>query len=173
MRSSLRYVLLLPAAAGALAMPVAASAAKSTASGTDATGDGPVLGRDITEVKLSYKTTGTLLVVVTVAGPIDATNADAAVSVSLGSSCKKVIGLGGGLFSDPASAAFSAVKGKKVGKPKKGTGTIKGNVFELKFKNKAFKDWKPKCVAVGLIDPATVDADQPTIFDATDEIKIK
>lgn len=173
MKNSLRYALLVPAGVAALAMPSAASAAKYTASKTDPTGDGPAPGRDISEVKLSYVTNGKLIVVVTVAGPIDAASGDAVVSVSLGSTCNKVIGLGGGLFSDTV-AGFSKVKGKKVLKPKKAKAEIKnGNVYTLSVKNSAFKNWKPKCLAVGLADPATADSDNPTIFDLTDEIKVK
>ncbi|MBO9532925.1 MAG: hypothetical protein J7513_08130 [Solirubrobacteraceae bacterium] len=173
MIKTLRYALLVPAGVAALAMPSAASAAKYTASATDPTGDGPVPGRDISEVKLSYVTSGKLIVVVTTAGPIDAAAGDALVTVTLGSSCKKVIGLGGGVFSDTV-AGFSKVKGKKILKPKKAKAEIKdGNVYTLSVKNSAFKGWKPKCVGVALADPATADSDNPTIFDLTKDIKIK
>lgn len=157
---------------GGAAVP-AASAKTWKASVTDPTGDGPAPGRDITEVKFRYKSNGSVLFVVTVAGPIDGAGADAAVGVSLGSSCKRVFLVGGGLFSSPDPTAFETVKGNKIGKPREGEGEITGNVYTLSIKHSAFKNKKPGCFAVGLIDPATADAPEPTMLDATDEIKIK
>lgn len=159
-------------ALGAAAAP-AASAKTWKASATDPTGDGPVPGRDITEVKLRYKSSGSLLFVVTVAGPIDGAAADAAVGVSLGSSCKKVFAIGGGLFSEPNPTSFETVKGSKIGKPREGEGEITNNVYTLSIKHSAFKNKKPGCWAVGLLDPATFESKSPTVFDETEELKVK
>ncbi len=84
-----------------------------------------------------------------------------------------MIGIGGALFSDPASAGFSKVKGKKVLKPRAGTTKITNNVFQVKFKDKSFKNWKPGCFAVALVDPNAPQDEVATPFDQTGEIKIK
>lgn len=160
--------------AGALlGVPATAAAKTYKTSAVDPTGDGPVPSRDITEVKFRYKDNGSILFVVTVAGPIDPAAADAAVSISLGKTCKKIAMLGGGLFSAPDTIALSLVKGKKILKPRQGKGEITSNVFTLSAKHSSFKGLAPGCFAVGLVDPATVESENPTIFDQTDEIKIK
>lgn len=171
-----RFVLPLVVAAavgGAMATAPVAGATTYRASETDPTGDAPAPGRDITEVKFRYTTAGSVLIVLTMAGPIDAAGADAGVGVSVGSSCNKLIFTGAGLFSEPDPVAFIPVKGKKLLKPKKGAGEITNNVYTLKVKNSAFKNQKPKCLAVALIDPATAENTEPTLFDQTDELKIK
>lgn len=162
------------AAVGALAAFSAPAQAQTwKASATDPTGDGPVPGRDITEVKFRYKSNGSVLFAVTVAGPIDGTNADAAVGVSLGSSCKKLLLTGGGLFSKPDPVIAARVIGKKFGKDREGKGEITENVYTLSFKHSSFKNWKPKCFAVALVDPAAPEDQVPVPFDQTGEIKIK
>ncbi len=111
--------------------------------------------------------------VVTVAGPIDGAGADAGVGVSLGSTCKKVLLTGGGLFSQPDPVIAARVIGKKFGKDREGKGEITENVYTLSFKHSSFKGWKPGCFAVALVDPATPEGQLPVAFDQTDEIKIK
>lgn len=155
------------------AFATAAEAKTWKASYTDETGDGPTPGRDITEVKFRYKSNGSVLFAITTAGPIDAAGADAGVGLSLGSSCKKIIGLGGGLFSKPDPVFFARVKGKKVGKDREGKGEITGNVYTLSVKHSSFKNWKPGCFAVALIDPATAEDEAPVPFDQIGEVKIK
>lgn len=163
--------LLTAVIAASLAAPAGAATFKATAQ--DAVGDGPAPGRDITEVKVRYKTNGSVLFVVTTAGPIDGAGADALVGVSLGSSCRRVLLTGGGQFSDPDPVAFSKITGRRLGKPRRGEGEITGNVYTLLVKHSSFKHWKPSCYAVVLLDPATAAADSPTIFDQTDELRIK
>lgn len=159
------------ALAGGLAGPAQAKTWKAEA--TDPTGDGPVPGRDITDVKFRYKTNGSVLFVVTTAGPIDGTNADALVGVSLGTTCKKLILTGGGQFSAPDPVKFARVTGKTIHKPRKGSGEIQNNVYTLEVKHSSFKNWKPGCFAVALVDPNTPKDQAPVPFDQTGEIKIK
>ena len=159
------------AVAGAAAAPAKATTWKAEA--TDPTGDGPVPGRDITDVKFRYKSNGSVLFVVTTAGPIDGTNADALVGVSLGTTCKKLILTGGGQFSDPTPVKFARVTGKTVHKPRKGKGEIQGNVYTLEVKHSSFKHFRPGCFAVALIDPTTPADEAPVPFDQSGEIKIK
>jgi hypothetical protein len=161
-------------AAGA-AVPAVASAKTYRGEATDPTGDAPVPGRDITNVKFRYTSGGSILFVVTTAGPIDPAAADAGVGLSLGTSCKKLVVLGNGLFSAPDPVAFATVKGPKgkLGKPRKGAGEITNNVYTLKVKNSAFKGIKPGCFAVALVDPAAPEDQVPTPYDQTGEIKIK
>jgi hypothetical protein len=174
MQRRTKQTIAMTLAVGALAaLPAGASAKTWKASTVDPTGDGPVPGRDITEVKFRYKSNGSVLFVVTTAGPIDGANADAAVGVSLGSSCRKPLLSGGGVFSQPDPTVFFTIKGKKLGKNRKGEGEITNNVYTLQSKQSAFKNWKPGCFAVVLLDPATADSASPTVFDETDEIKIK
>lgn len=158
-------------ALGAFASPANAKTWKASA--TDPAGDNAAPGRDITEVKFRYKSNGSVLFVVTTAGPIDGAGADAAVGVSLGTTCSKLLMIGGGLFSEPDPVAFTKVKGKKLGKAREGKGEITGNVYTLSVKHSSFKGWKPGCFAVALVDPNTPDDQEPAPFDETGEIKIK
>ena len=68
---------------------------------------------------------------------------------------------------------FARVQGKKVGKDREGKGEITGNVYTLSVKHSSFKNWKPGCFAVALIDPATAEDEAPVPFDQTGEVKIK
>lgn len=161
-------------AVGALGLGASPAEAKTwKASYTDPTGDGPVPGRDITEVKVRYKSNGSILFAVTVAGPIDGAAADAGVGISLGSTCKKLLGTGGGVFSKPDPVFFLRVNGKKLGKEREGKGEITGNVYTLSVKHSSFKNWKPGCFAVALVDPATPEDEAPVPFDQTGEVKFK
>lgn len=157
----------------ALAVPAGASAKTYRATVTDPTGDGPAPGRDITEVKLRYRTSGSVLFVITLAGPIDPAGADAGVGVSLGSTCKKLLLVGAGAFSQPDPVAFLKATGSKKPKARQGKGEITDNVYTLSAKHSSFKNLKPGCLAVALVDPATADSDNPVTLDETDEIKFK
>ena len=161
------------ASLGGAAFAGPAQAKTWKASGTDPAGDAPAPGRDITEVKFRYKSNGSLLFVVTTQGPIDPAGADAVVVVELGESCKRIVALGGGVFSKPDPVRISAVKGKKVAKPREGKGEITGNVYTLSVKHSSFKGLKPGCLAVSLADPATIESDEPTVFDTTDPLTFK
>lgn len=169
-------VLVLASATGlgalaGLASPAQAKTWRVTAS--DPSGDSVSANRDITEVKLRYKSNGSLLFVITVAAPIDAANGDAGVGVSLGRTCKKLLALGGGAFSAPDPVRFAKVTGNKIGKDRIGKGEITSNVYTLSVKHSSFKNWKPGCFAVALVDPAGANTETPSVFDETAEIKIK
>ncbi|MDO9354960.1 MAG: hypothetical protein Q7T55_14780 [Solirubrobacteraceae bacterium] len=157
------------------AVPAVADAKTYRGEAADPAGDGPVPGRDITNVKFRYTSAGSILFVITTAGPIDPATADAGVGLSLGTTCKKLVVLGNGLFSAPDPVAFATVKGAKgkLGKPREGAGEITNNVYTLKVKHSAFKGITPGCFAVALVDPAAPEDQVPTPFDQTGEIKIK
>ncbi len=140
----------------------------------DPTGDAPSPSRDIIETIARYKSDGSILFVVTLAGPIDPANADSLVSVSLGSTCNKVVGLGIGLLSEPDVVEFAAVstKQKKISNGRTGRGEITNNVFTFLVKHPSIAGWKPGCYAIALADPKSADDEVPTLFDKTGEVKL-
>lgn len=160
---------------GALAAPAASAAPKQYLTiAKDPAGDAPSPSRDIIETIARYKSDGSILFVVTVAGPIDPVGADAGVSVSLGSTCNAVIGLGVGLFSKPDLVEFAAVsrKQQKISNGREGRGEITNNVFTFLVKHPSIAGWKPSCYAIALLDPATAEDEVPTLFDQTGEVKL-
>lgn len=140
----------------------------------DPTGDGPTPSRDIIETIARYKDDGSILFVVTLNGKVDPVNADAAISVSLGTSCNKVVGLGIGLLSDPSVVEFAAVssKQKKISNPRAGRGEITENVFTFLVKHPSIAGWTPRCYAIALADPKTAEDEAPVLFDQTGEVKL-
>lgn len=174
LNTGVRKLAITGIAASAFGVFATAAEAKTyKATYTDETGDGPAPGRDITEVKVRYKSNGSVLFAITTAGPIDGAGADAGVGISLGSTCKKLLGIGGGAFSQPDPVFFARVQGKKLGKEREGKGEITGNVYTLSIKHSSFKNWKPGCFAVALVDPATAEDEAPVPFDQIGEVKIK
>ncbi|MEH3055387.1 MAG: hypothetical protein PGN13_15520 [Patulibacter minatonensis] len=161
-------------AGGALAPAAVAAPKQYLTIAKDPSGDGPTPSRDIIETIARYKDDGSILFVVTLAGAVDPVNADAGVSVSLGSSCKKTIGLGVGLLSDPAVVQFAAVSDakQKLSNPRDGRGEITGNVFTFLVKHPSIAGWKPSCYAIALADPSTPDDEAPVLFDQTGEVKL-
>lgn len=173
-KKSVSTAAILGLAVGALGGAASPAEAKTwKASYIDPTGDAPVPGRDITEVKFRYKSNGSILFAITVAGPIDGAGADAGVGVSLGSTCKKLLATGVGQFSEPDPVLFARVIGKKFGKDREGKGEITSNVYTLSVKHSSFKNWKPGCFAVALVDPTTPEDEAPVPFDQTGEVKVK
>jgi hypothetical protein len=150
----------------------AAMAATWTAAASDPVGDGPTPARDIAYVSYRSNSRGSVRVVVQTAGPIDAANADAAVGISVGSNCKRVVLSGGGLFSEPDPVFFAKISGQSVGKDREGRGVINGATYTLSVKHSSFKTLRPKCLAVVLADATTGGADAPTVFDQTGELAI-
>ncbi len=163
------------AALGATTAPAASAATKQYLSiAKDPSGDAPSPSRDIIETIARYKADGSILFVVTLAGPIDPAGNDALVSVSLGSTCNKVIGLGIGLLSEPDTVEFAAVstKQKKISNGRAGRGEITNNVFTFLVKHPSIAGWKPSCYAIALGDPTTAEDEVPTLFDQTGEVKL-
>lgn len=160
---------------GAAATPAATAAPKQYLTvAKDPAGDAPSPSRDIIETIARYKSDGSILFVVTVAGPIDPAAGDALVSVSLGQTCNKVIGLGIGLFSKPETVEFAAVstKQKKISNGREGRGEITSNVFTFLVKHPSIAGWKPSCYAIALADPNTAEDEAPTLFDQTGEVQL-
>lgn len=158
-----------------LGAPAADAAPKQYLSiAKDPTGDGPTPSRDIIETIARYKSDGSILFVVTLNGPVDPVNADAAISVSLGTSCNKVVGLGIGLLSEPDVVEFAAVsnKQKKLSNPRSGRGEITENVFTFLVKHPSIAGWAPRCYAIALADPKTAEDEAPVLFDQTGEVKL-
>lgn len=160
---------------GAATAPAATSAPKQYLTiAKDPAGDAPVPSRDIIETIARYKSDGSILFVVTLAGPVDPASADAAVSVSLGTTCNKVVGLGIGLLSEPDIVQFAAVstKQKKISNGREGRGEITSNVFTFLVKHPSIAGWKPGCYAIALADPNTAEDEAPVLFDQTGEVKL-
>lgn len=161
--------------AAATATPAAAAPPKQYLTiAKDPTGDGPTPSRDIIETIARYKSDGSILFVVTLNGTADPVNADAAISVSLGSSCNTVVGLGIGLLSDPEVVEFAAVstKQKKISNGRTGRGEITGNVFTFLVKHPSIAGWTPRCYAIALADPNTAEDEAPVLFDQTGAVKL-
>jgi hypothetical protein len=172
---SIGGLLLAAAVGGAAATPVALAAPKQYLTiAKDPSGDGPIPARDIIETIARYKDDGSILFVVTLAGPVDAVNADAGIGVSLGATCNDILGVGIGLLSEPDTVEFSAVstKNKKVSPSRTGAGKVTGNVFTFLVKHPSIAGWKPGCYAISLADPKSADDELPVLFDQTGEIKL-
>lgn len=168
-------LLLVAAVGGAAAAPVALAAPKQYLTiAKDPAGDGPIPSRDIIETIARYKDDGSILFVITLAGPVDAAGADAGVVVSIGSTCDKILGLGVGQFSVPDTVEFSAVstKNKKISPSRTGAGEVTGNVFTFVVKHPSLAGWKPSCYAISLADPNTAEDEIPVLFDQTGEVKL-
>lgn len=165
----------LAAAALTAAAPAVAEAKTYRGTATDPTGDAANPGVDITEVKVRYKTNGSLLLTLTTAGPIDGAAANGVFAVALGQKkCKKTLLGGGGVFSEPAKASgFLQKTMTKVGKSREGKGEIVGNTYTVSVKHSSFGKKKPDCFAAVILDPATIESPEPTILDQTEEFKIK
>ena len=164
------------AAVIALSAPVAADAKTRTYLGTatDPAGDAASPAVDLLEVKVRYKTTGSILFIATTAGPIDGANADATFVVSVSDkACEKPLLGGGGLFSmpDPATVFTQTVKGKKIitGKEREATGEITNNVYTVKAKYKAFAGETPGCFAGALLDQKN----DLAVIDEFEAVKLK
>lgn len=166
--------LLTASAAGTVPAPAAAAPKQYLSIAKDPVGDAPSPSRDIIETIARYKDDGSILFVVTLAGPVDPVAADAGIGVSLGSSCKKIVGLGVGLLSEPDVVEFSAVstKNRKVSPGRAGRGEITENVFTFLVKHPSIAGWKPKCYAIALADPKTAEDEAPVLFDQTGEVKL-
>lgn len=172
---SVALTLAAAAGFGALAAPTAGAAPKQYLTiAKDAAGDAPSPSRDIIETIARYKSDGSILFVVTLAGPVDPAAGDAIVSVSLGQTCAKVIGLGIGLLSEPDAVEFAAVstKQRKISNGRPGRGEITSNVFTFLVKHPSIAGWKPSCYAIALADPNTAEDEVPTLFDQTGEVKL-
>ena len=167
--------LLAAGVVGAALVPATQAAPKQyLAIAKDPSGDAPSPSRDIIETIARYKDDGSILFVVTLAGPVDPAGADAGIVVSLGSSCAKIVGLGVGLLSEPDVVEFAAVstKNKKISPARTGRGEITSNVFTFLVKHPSIAGWKPGCYAVALSDPKTAEDEAPVLFDQTGEIKL-
>ncbi|MBJ7470865.1 MAG: hypothetical protein JHD16_06160 [Solirubrobacteraceae bacterium] len=162
-------------ALGLIGAPASSAAPKQYLTiAKDPTGDGPTPSRDIIETIARYKSDGSILFVVTLNGPVDPVANDAAVSVSLGTSCNTVVGLGVGLLSEPDVVEFAAVsnKNRKISNPRTGRGAITNNVFTFLVKHPSIAGWTPRCYAIALLDPSTPEDEAPVLFDQTGEVKL-
>jgi uncharacterized protein (DUF697 family) len=174
----------LLAAAGITAAAVAGGAIAATSVNAapaqylsiakDESGDAPSPSLDIIETIARYKDDGSILFVVTLAGPVDPVASDAGIVVSLGTTCKKIVGLGVGLLSEPDVVEFSAVsvKNKKISPSRTGRGEVTGNVFTFLVKHPSIAGWKPGCYAISLADPKTAEDEVPVLFDQTGQVKL-
>ncbi|MDO9356780.1 MAG: hypothetical protein Q7T55_23990 [Solirubrobacteraceae bacterium] len=159
---------------GCAAAAATAARAKYLTVEKDPAGDAPRPSVDIIETIARYKDDGSILFVVTLAGPVDPVGSDAGVIAALGTTCRKTVGLGIGLLSEPDVVEFSAVsvKNKKISPSRRGRGAITNNVFTFLVKHPSIAGWKPGCYAISLADPTTAEDEAPVLYDQTGEVKL-
>lgn len=164
----------LVAAALTFAAPALAEAKTYRGAGTDPAGDAPSPGVDITELKVRYKTNGSVLFTLTTVAPIDGAVADGVFAISLlTKKCTKPLLGGGGVFAEPGLAsAFLQKSMTKTGKPRKAKGEVTGNRYTISVKHSSFGKKKPDCFAAAILDPATIETATPTVLDETQAFRV-
>lgn len=159
------------ASVAALALPGAASAKTFVSHVPDPTGDAKASSHDIKSVRVAYnRRSGALSVSLTVAGSIDQ-NSDDGVFVYLSDlvngKCQKPVMLIGGVFSHGNGAVAQRMNGTGViGNQYDGTGSVDGDTFSLRVKNRALAGTTVGCTGA-LIASAPPKGEKPTIFDKT------